>query len=124
MTHDPRYAPRPQPPGWQQQYPAQQYPGRQPDQRPYQQPYDWRQIAQQRQSPFDTRQTAVIPGIQPGVQPGTHPMVPPGTRPMVPPGTGRRSRAGLLFAGAIALSVVSAAVGGVAAVVVQSHHSL
>src|SRR6201998_2581818 len=49
-------------------------------------------------------------------------MVQPGTGPMVQPGSGRRSRAGLLFAGAIALSVVSAAVGGVAAVVVQSHH--
>jgi putative serine protease PepD len=116
MTHDPRYPPRPQPPGWRQQYPAQQYPGRQPDQRPYQQPHDWRQIAQQRQSPYDTVQTAVIPVIQPGVPPGTRPMVQPRTRP--------RSRVGLLFLGAIALSVVSAAVGGVAAVVVQSHHPL
>jgi putative serine protease PepD len=114
MTHDPRYPPRPQPPaprpGWHQQYPAQQYPpaqypAPQPHQRPNQPPYEWRHVAQQHPSPYDTAITATLP--------------------VVAPDTRRRSRAGVLFAGAVAVSVVSAAVGGVAAVVmVQSPHSL
>src|SRR6202011_1806449 len=114
MTHDPRYPPRPQPPAprqeWHQQYPAQQYPAPQypapqPHQRPNQQPYEWRHVTQQHPSPYDTAITAALP--------------------VVAPDTRRRSRAGVLFAGAVALSVVSAAVGGVAAVVmVQSPHSL
>jgi putative serine protease PepD len=152
MTHDPRYPPRPQPSGrpqeWHQpypaaqdptgqyptgqyptlqyptgqyptgqyptgqyptgQYPTGQYPTGQhqappPNQRPYQQPSDWHRVAQQRQSPYDTVATAVLP--------------------VVPSSTRTRSRAGLLFAGAMALSVVSAAVGGAAAVVIESHHS-
>jgi len=114
MTHDPRYPPRPQPPaprpGWHQQYPAQQYPpaqypAPQPQQRPNQPPYEWRHVAQQHTSPYDTAITAALP--------------------VVAPDTRRRSRAGVLFAGAVAVSVVSAAVGGVAAIVmVQSPHSL
>ncbi len=114
MTHDPRYPPRPQPPaprpGWHQQYPAQQYPpaqhpAPQPHQRPNQPPYEWRHVTQQHPSPYDTAITAALP--------------------VVAPDTRRRSRAGVLFAGAVAVSVVSAAVGGVAAVVmVQSPHSL
>jgi putative serine protease PepD len=139
MTHDPRYPPRPQPPaprqGWHQQYPAQlypaqlypaqqypaqqypaqqypaqqypaqQYPAPQPHERPNQQPHEWRPVTQQHPSPYDTAITAALP--------------------VVAPDTRRRSRAGVLFAGAVALSVVSAAVGGVAAVVmVQSPHSL
>ena len=104
MTHDPRYPPRPQPPGprpgWHQQYPAPQ-----PHQRPNQPPYEWRHVTQQHPSPYDTAITAALP--------------------VVAPDTRRRSRAGVLFAGAVAVSVVSAAVGGVAAVVmVQSPHSL
>src|ERR1700758_3097136 len=128
MTDDPRYAPRPQPPGWQQQYPARQYPARQPNQRPYQQPYDWRHV-QQPQSPYDTASTAVIPVVQPVtrpmVQPATRPaVIQPVTHAVIQPPPRRRSRAGWLFAGAIALSVVSATVGGVTAVLVQSHHPL
>jgi putative serine protease PepD len=108
MTHDPRYPPHPQPPtprpGWQRQYPAQQYPAPQPQQRPNQPPYEWRHATQQHPSPYDTTITAALP--------------------IVAPERRRRSRAGLLFAGAVALSVISAAVGGLAAVVVsQSPHS-
>jgi putative serine protease PepD len=129
MTHDPRYAPRPQPSGWHQQYPARQYPARQPNQRPYQQPYDWPHVIQQPQSPYDTAQTAVIPVVQPVtrpmVQPATRPtVVQPVTHAVIQPPPRRRSRAGLLFAGAMVLSVVSAAVGGLTAVMVQSHHPL
>jgi len=95
MTHDPRYPPRPQPPaprpGWHQQYPAQQYPpaqypAPQPQQRPNQPPYEWRHVAQQHTSPYDTAITAALP--------------------VVAPDTRRRSRAGVLFAGAVAVSVV------------------
>ncbi len=104
MTHDPRYAPRPQPPGqqrgWHQQYPAGQY---QPHQRPDQQPYDWRRVPPQYRSPYDTVRTAVIP--------------------VIPPQAPKRSRAGLLLAGALALAIVSAAIGGAAAVMLQSPHS-
>ena len=123
MTHDPRYFPRPQPPAprqkWHQQYPAQQYPTQQyptqqypaqqypapqPQQRPNQPPYEWRHVTQHHSSPYDTTRTAVLPVVAPDAR--------------------RRSRAGALFAGAVALSVVSAAVGGVAAVVmVHSPHS-
>jgi putative serine protease PepD len=107
MTHDPRYPPRPQPSGrqqgWPQQYPAQQYSAPQPQQRPYQQPYDWRHVPQQHQSPYDTTRTAVLPVVSPDIR--------------------KRSRAGVLFAGALVLSVVSAAVGGGVAVLISSPHS-
>ncbi len=128
MTQDPRYFSRPQPPaprqGWHQQYPAQQYPAQQyptqqyptqqypaqqypvpqPQQRPNQPPHEWRHVTQHHPSPYDTARTAVLPVVAPDAR--------------------RRSRAGVLFAGAVALSVVSAAVGGVAAVVmVHSPHS-
>jgi putative serine protease PepD len=43
--------------------------------------------------------------------------------PRVAPETRKRSRAGLLFAGAMVLSIVSAAVGGAAAVMVLGNHS-
>ena len=108
MTYDPRYPPRPQPPaprqGWRQQYPAAQYPASQPHQRPNQQPYQWRHVTQQHPSPYDTAITAALPVVAPAAR--------------------RRSRAGMLFAGAVALSVISAAVGGAAAVVmVEAPHS-
>ena len=109
MTHDPRYPPRPQPPpgqqGWQRPpYPGPQYPAPPPHQRPNQPPYEWQHAAQRHPSPYDTAITAALPVV--------------GSEPR------RRSRAGLLFAGAVALSVISAAVGGVAAVVmVGSPHS-
>src|ERR1700738_217567 len=105
MTHDPRYPPRPQPPaprqGWHQQYPAQPYPAQQypaPQYPAQQYPAPQYSAPQQHPSPYDTAITAALP--------------------VVAPDTRRRSRAGVLFAGAVALSVVSAAVGGVGAVVV------
>lgn len=67
----------------------------------YQHPYDWRYVPQR--SPYGTAQTAVLP--------------------VAPPAPRRRSRAGALFAGAVVLSVVSAAVGGGAALMVRSHQS-
>ncbi|MBB3602085.1 putative serine protease PepD [Mycolicibacterium sp. BK556] len=69
----------------------------------YQQPYDWRYATQQQPSqyrqPYDPYQ-AVRQG---------HPATTPGMVPMPPP---RRSRAGALAAGALAIAVVSAGVGG------------
>ncbi len=66
---------------------------RYPDPRGYQQPYDWRTAPQYQ-------------------------------RPQLPPPTpSERSRAGLLFAGAVVVSVISAAVGGATALTVASSHS-
>ena len=66
---------------------------RYPDPRGYQQPYDWR-TAPQFQRP-----------------------------PLPPPSEHKRSRTGLLFAGAVVVSVISAAVGGATALTVSSSHS-
>jgi putative serine protease PepD len=98
MTNDPRYSPPPQPgrrPGGYDQA-APGYPGA-PRPNPYQQQqYDWRyataqQPTQSYRGPYD----------------------PYGNAPMAPPQQPRkRSRAGALTAGAIAVAVVSAGVGG------------
>ena len=66
---------------------------RYPDPRGYQQPYDWRTAPQYQR-----------------------PQLPPPTPP-------KRSRTGLLFAGAVVVSVISAAVGGATALTVTSGHS-
>ena len=66
---------------------------RYPDPRGYQQPYDWRTAPQYQR-----------------------PQLPPPAPP-------KRSRAGLLFAGAVVVSVISAAVGGATALTVTSPHS-
>jgi putative serine protease PepD len=121
MTNHPRYSPPPQQPGYRTA-PNQPVPPAyaQGQQNPYNQQFDWRyqrsQPSQYRQphEPFsgagpisgDTG-TGPIPGMLP-------PMVPP-------PGPVRqkRSRAGLLAAGALAIAVVSAGIGGAAATVVE-----
>lgn len=123
MTNDPRYS-QPQQPGqrpnpyqqgnvygspWGAQPGARQQPGQQPTgqsypgpQRPggYQQPYDWRYATQQQQptrqfgsAPYDPYRGAVDPG-------------------RVVPNPQKRSRTGLLIAGAAVVALVSAGVGG------------
>ena len=114
MTNDPRYSPPPQQPGVRPGanqpgapgYPGQHRPG------PYQQqPYDWRyatqatqQTQQQFRAPYDPYRGA--------------PQAPLGR----PPASGpqKRSRAGALTAGALAIAVASAGVGGGVAMLVQS----
>ncbi|OBI50723.1 peptidase S1 [Mycobacterium kyorinense] len=106
MTNHPRYSPPPQP-GYrpvsdQQAAPAYSVPGQQ---QTYAQQYDWRYSQQQgyRQPypPFGAGQPS--PGASPP--------------PIVP--AQKRSRAGLLAAGALAIAVVSAGIGGAAASVVE-----
>jgi putative serine protease PepD len=111
MTNHPRYSPPPQQPGGRPGglehgapgYPGPQRPG------PYQ-PYDWRYATQQNQqhsqtfrAPYDPYRGAPQPTM-PGQQPA---------RPQ------RRSRAGALTAGALAIAVVSAGVGGGVALLAQ-----
>jgi putative serine protease PepD len=111
MTNHPRYSPPPQQPGGRPGahdhgapgYPGPQRPG------PYQQqPYDWRYATQQTQQhsqPFrayDPYRGAPQPA------PGQ-----PSVRPQ------KRSRAGALTAGALAIAMVSAGIGGGVALLVQ-----
>ena len=109
MTNHPRYSPPPQQPGARPGayehgagYPGPQRPG------PYQQhPYDWRYATQETQQqsfrgPYDPYRGAPQP------QPG-----PPVVRPQ------KRSRAGALTAGALAIAIVSAGVGGGVALLAQ-----
>jgi putative serine protease PepD len=103
MTDHSRYSPQQQPghPG-PNQHAAPGY-SQQPRTAGYQQPYDWRYATQQQPSqyrqPYDPYQAA---------RQG-HPATSPGMPPMPPR---RRSRAGALTAGALAIAVVSAGVGG------------
>jgi putative serine protease PepD len=94
MTNHPRYTP-PQQPGQHYPGPAQQH-----------SPYDWRYAQQSYRQPYDpnTRLT----------QPTT--LIPAAPAPQKP------SRAGIFTAGAVAVAVVSAAVGGGVALAVQPHH--
>ena len=107
MTNHPRYSPPPpQQPGHRpgNEHATQQYPG-QPRSGYYQQPYDWRYVQQpytQPDGPYhDPRQAPPGPG-GPGGPPQKH------------------SRAGLLTAGALAIAVVSAGIGGGVALLAQS----
>ena len=110
MTNHPRYSPPPpQPghrPGGHQQQAAPGYPGPQrpgPYQAP-QQPYDWRYATQQQfRPPYDPYRGAPQPA---GMQ-------------MPPPVPQKRSRAGALTAGAVAVAVVSAGIGGGVALLAQ-----
>jgi putative serine protease PepD len=106
MTNDPRYSPPP--PGRRPAGPEQLTHGYPGVQRPHpyqQQPYDWRYATQQQQQayrgPYDPYRGAP--------QPQPHQPVPPQ----------KRSRAGALTAGALAVAVVSAGIGGGVAVLVQ-----
>ena len=105
MTNHPRYTPPPPPPGRRPAGPEQATPGYPGAQRPgpYQQPYDWRYATQQQQqpyrSPYDPYRGAPVP--------------------QAPPVPQKRSRAGALTAGALAVAVVSAGIGGGVAMLVQ-----
>jgi putative serine protease PepD len=109
MTNHPRYSP---PPGRRPGAPEHATPGYPGAQRPdpYQQPYDWRYQTQQQQqtfrAPYDPYRGAQATGRYPQA-----PM--PGQQPQ------KRSRAGALVAGAIAVSIVSAGVGGGVAMLAQ-----
>jgi putative serine protease PepD len=107
MTNHPRYSPPPQQPGGrpgaynhQGGYPGPQRAGT------YQQPYDWRYATQQTQQNLRAAYDPYRGAPQP--QPG-----PPVVRPQ------KRSRAGALTAGALAIAVVSAGVGGGVALLAQ-----
>src|ERR1700758_3354694 len=145
MTNDPRYSPPPQQPGYRNA-PNQPAPPAyaQGHQQPYNQPFEWRyqqsqpqptQTAQFRQpyGPFRGFGPGPIPG-GPGRIPGGTGAVPipggtgatgpiPGMLPPMPPPPGpireKRSRAGILAVGAVAIAVVSAGIGGAAATVVE-----
>lgn len=124
MTNHPRYSPQHQPgysPGTQaytNSYSSdytrqrQQNPGAHPgtDGRGMpQQPYDWRYATQQQQQQYRQPQQQPYRGQRPGEQPIAAPR--------------KRSRAGALTVGALAIAVVSAGIGGGVAIAVQPNHS-
>ena len=140
MTNHPRYSPPPQQPGYgtapNQPVPPAYAQGQQPA---YHQPFDWRyQPSQphyrQPHEPFSGTGPGRLPG-GPGTGPipgGTGPGPIPGGRgpgpipgmfpPVPPPPVAirqRRPRTGVLAAGAVAIAVVSAGIGGAAATVVE-----
>lgn len=112
MTNHPRYSPPPPPHGRRPiggEYGPSGYPGDAQRPSPYQQqPYDWRYATQQHaaqqhptqqfRAPYDPYRGASAP---------------------LPSQPQRRSRAGLLTAGALAVAVVSAGIGGGVALLVQ-----
>ncbi|MFZ1178571.1 MAG: trypsin-like peptidase domain-containing protein [Mycobacterium sp.] len=145
MTNDPRYSPPPQQPGYR---PAPNQPAPVPSQagtaayaqghqQPYNQQFDWRYQPSQSSQPTQTTQfrqpyepfSSTGPGRVPGGTgagpmpggTGTGPI--PGMLPPMPPQLApvrqKRSRAGLLAVGALAIAVVSAGIGGVAATAVE-----
>ncbi|SPM30936.1 S1C family serine protease [Mycobacterium terramassiliense] len=139
MTNDPRYSPPPQQPGYRngpdQPVPPAYAQGRQ---QPYNPQYDWRyqrpaqpsqpsQTSQYRRpyepyEPFSGTGPGRIPGgTGPGPVPGGTGTGPIHMLPPMPPGPApqKRSRAGLLTAGALAIAVVSAGIGGAAATAVE-----
>ncbi|MGK2870471.1 MAG: peptidase S1, partial [Mycobacterium sp.] len=101
MTNDPRYSPPPAQPGYEATtgLPAGYSTQRNPYQTGYQQSYDWRYA----QQPAQPR-----PQYDPYRSTGT-----PSSKPQ------KRSRAGGLVAGALAIAVVSAGIGGGVAVLAQ-----
>ena len=140
MTNDPRYSPPPQQPGYRtapnQPVPSPLAGGPHPSpagtpayaqghQQPYNQQFDWRyqpsqttQATQHRQpyDPFNGTGPGRIPGgIGAGPTPGMLPPMPPLPAPV----RQKRSRAGMLAVGALAIAVVSAGIGGAAATVVE-----
>ena len=115
MTNHPRYSPPPPPQG---RRPVNEhtavFPGPQ-GQGGYQQPYDWRYATQQQQAQQAYRQPY---GPYRGAPQQPPPVGPP--RPPQPPR--KRSRAGALTAGALAIAVVSAGVGGGVALMARPDH--
>lgn len=134
MTNDPRYSPPPQQPGYRPT-PNQPAPGTygQGPQQPYNQPYDWRyQPSQptpttQYRRPYEpfagTGPGPITGGTGSGPIPGGTGTGPVGMLPPMGPPPGmrpeKRSRTGILVAGAVAIAVVSAGIGGAAATVVE-----
>ncbi len=145
MTNDPRYSPPPQQPGYR---PAPNQPAPVPSQagtaayaqghqQPYNQQFDWRYQPSQSSPPTQTTQFRqpydpfsstgpgrIHGGTGAGPMPGgtgTGPI--PGMLPPMPPQFApvrqKRSRAGLLAVCALAIAVVSAGIGGVAATAVE-----
>ncbi|AFM18952.1 trypsin-like serine protease with C-terminal PDZ domain [Mycolicibacterium chubuense NBB4] len=119
MTNHPRYSPPPQPghqPGTHGHMPQGQ-PAPQRSGSFEQQAYDWRYATeQQRQafrSPYDPYQGAPMPG-----GPGQYPQ--PGMP--APQAPRKRSRAGALTAGAVAVAIVSGGIGGGVAMLVHPDH--
>ena len=114
MTNYPRYSPPPPPPGRRPGVPEHAAPGYTGPLGldPYQQqPYDWRYQTQQQQQPF----RASYDPYQ-----GAHVAPPTGRYPLPgPPRPQKRSRAGALTAGAIAVAIVSAGIGGGVALLAQ-----
>jgi putative serine protease PepD len=140
MTNDPRYSPPPQQPGYRAGPNAPVPPYAQAHQQPYNQQFDWRyqpgqptQTTQYRRpyEPFGATGPGRMPGgTGPGPVPGgtgPGPMsgatgagpIPGMLPPMPPPVPQKRSRAGVLAAGALAIAVVSAGIGGAAATAVE-----
>ena len=108
MTNHPRYSPPPPPghrPGPYDRV-APGYPGPQRPGAP-QQPYDWRYATQQQayRGPHDPYRGAPQPPLMPG--------------PQLPQAPQKRSRAGALTIGALAIALVSAGVGGGVATLVK-----
>ncbi|MFB1295048.1 trypsin-like peptidase domain-containing protein [Mycobacterium sp. pW049] len=127
MTNHPRYSPTPQQ-GRQSGYPGQVPPGPAGPQRSgsYEQQqgsgsWDWRYATEQQRQAFrpsyDPYPGAPMPG-----GPGQYPR--PGMPPAAQPQPGKRSRASALIAGAVALALVSAGIGGGVATLVHPDHSL
>ncbi|MBS1691093.1 MAG: trypsin-like peptidase domain-containing protein [Actinobacteria bacterium] len=112
MTNHPRYTPPPQQPGRRPggtEPAAPGYPGAQRPESYPQQSYDWRYATQQQpqhfRTPYDPYRGAQVP-----------PRPPVETVPAAPP---KRSRAGALTVGALAVALVSAGVGGGVAMLVR-----
>jgi putative serine protease PepD len=112
MTNHPRYSPPP-PPGRRPGVPEHSgSPGAQrPD--PYQQQYDWGYQTQQQQQPFRAPYDPYR-GAPQGPATARYPQA---SMPPFPPQ--KRSRAGALTAGALALAIVSAGIGGGVALLAQ-----
>src|SRR3981189_2729311 len=115
MTTHPRYPPPPpQPgprPGGPEQHAAPGYPGAHRPGPYQQQPYDWRYATQQQfRPPYDPSRGAPQSPASGGY---------PQSGVPVTPMSQKRSRAGALTAGAVAVAIVSAGIGGGVALVVQ-----
>ncbi|BAX94184.1 S1C family serine protease [Mycobacterium shigaense] len=136
MTNDPRYSPPPQQPGYRSAPNQPAPPAYSQGQQPYNQPFDWRYQpsqqptqsarANQYRRPYEPFGATgpVAGGTGAGPIPGATGAgpIPGGSGPVPlfpPPAPEKRSRAGLLVAGAVAIAVVSAGIGGAAATVVE-----
>nr|WP_090342992.1 trypsin-like peptidase domain-containing protein [Mycolicibacterium malmesburyense]CRL73686.1 peptidase S1 and S6, chymotrypsin/Hap [Mycolicibacterium malmesburyense] len=114
MTNHPRYSPPPPPHGRRPigpEHGVSGYPGGAQRPGPYaqQQPYDWRYATQQHTTQHPTQQQFRAPYDPYRGAP----------QPLSGPPPQKRSRAGLLTAGALAVAVVSAGIGGGVAMLVQ-----